>query len=177
MKPHRPFELQEYDPNWKNIYSEIEKEVQGILDTEIISIEHIGSTSIEGMVAKPQIDVLVVVSDLDSIKRHYSSFEEAGYIPLGRGYVSDDDEYMSKDAPDGHRVVSIHILQKENPKIGRYRAFRDYLRQNTEDRERYIAIKKQLFETHPDNYPLYDKQKGNLIEEIKQRAFAWAKVQ
>jgi GrpB-like predicted nucleotidyltransferase (UPF0157 family) len=55
MKPHRPYKLKKYDPDWKSIFLNAKDNLLGIFGDEVVEIEHIGSTSIEGMVAKPQV--------------------------------------------------------------------------------------------------------------------------
>lgn len=174
MKPHRPFELQEYSPTWKEQFALAAEKLSPMLGDNLVEIQHIGSTSITGMLAKPQIDILVVVKDLDAVKNMYSNFSAAGYKIHGRGYVADDDEYISLDDENGKRLISVHILQKGNAKIDEYKIFRDYLNQNEQDRALYIATKKKLYSSHSDNYAEYDGGKKDIIAAIKERAKEWA---
>ena len=176
MKPHRPFQLQEYDPDWKLRFAKAAEELKPLFGDNLVEIDHIGSTSIVGMVAKPQVDVLAVVKDLDKVAEAHPTFEKAGYVPRGRGYVADDDEYMAKDAPDGMRLISVHTLQAGNPKIAEYKNFRDYLQQNDEDRNLYIKTKRHLYSTHSDSYAEYDSGKKDVITGIKSRAKKWAET-
>lgn len=141
-----------------------------------MSIEHIGSTSVEGMFAKPNIDILVVVRNLDAVAASLPAFVEAGYTPQGRGYVSDGDEYITEDATDGTRITSIHTLELGNPRIREYREFREYLKNNQEDRNLYIELKKRLYSEYAHNYEGYDSGKTVTIEAIKSRAHEWAKI-
>lgn len=173
-KPHRPFQLHEYDPAWRVRFEQVAEKLRPILRDNVVEIDHIGSTSIEGMVAKPQVDVLVVVKDLEFVKNCYDAFIRAGLTPRGRGYVNAEDEYVTEDGVGGTRLTSIHILQEGNPKIAEYKLFRDYLRTNSEDRELYIAAKRDLYTSHHDSYSKYDSGKKSLIDAIKARAQAWA---
>ena len=84
MKPHRPYTLEEYNPQWKETFKEVSSRVKNILGDIALEIEHIGSTSIEGMVAKPQIDILVVVKDLDLVKTKHQEMVTAGFAHHGR---------------------------------------------------------------------------------------------
>lgn len=174
MKTHRPYELQEYDPAWKQRFLDAAEKLKPIFGDNLVEIEHIGSTSIIGMVAKPQVDVLAVVKNLDTVKDRYDAFIKAGFIPKGRGYVAEDDEYMTEDSADGKRLVSAHTLQEGNPKIPEYKIFRDYLQNNEEDRNLYIATKRKLYSEHHDNYADYDSGKKEVIAGIKARAKDWA---
>jgi GrpB-like predicted nucleotidyltransferase (UPF0157 family) len=80
---------------------------------------------------------------------------------------------MTEDSTDGKRLVSVHTLQKGNPKIAEYKMFRDYLQSNEEDRNLYISTKRKLFLKHCDNYPDYDSGKKEVIAGIKARAKEW----
>ena len=174
MKSHRPYELQEYDPAWKQRFLNAAEKLRPIFGDNLIEIDHIGSTSIIGMVAKPQVDILVVVKNLDQIKDQYNVFTKAGFTPKGRGYVAEDDEYITEDSVDGKRLVSVHTLQEGNPKIPEYKIFRDYLQNNEEDRDLYIATKRRLYSEHQDNYMNYYRGKEEVIAGIKARAKDWA---
>ncbi len=174
--PHRPYELQEYDPAWKQRFLETSKRLSAIFGNNLIEIDHIGSTSIVGMVAKPQIDILAVVENLDEVTKQYQAFRSAGFEPKGRGFVAIDDEYIIEDAPDGNRLTSIHTLEQNNPKIAEYKIFRDYLQSNDEDRNLYIATKKNLYSLYKDNYPQYNSGKSETINAIKDRAKHWHKT-
>jgi GrpB-like predicted nucleotidyltransferase (UPF0157 family) len=175
MVPHRPFELKEYDPDWKKRFLDAAEKLKPIFGENLIEIEHIGSTSIEGMVAKPQIDILVVVRDLDAVKNCYKSFIAVGYTPRGRGYTNKDDEYFTEDSLDGRRLTSVHTLQEGNPEIEGYKIFRDYLRVSQEDRKLYISTKRDLYSSHHDNIAEYYRGKTSVIDSIQARANEWAK--
>jgi GrpB-like predicted nucleotidyltransferase (UPF0157 family) len=174
MKPHRPFELQEYDPEWKKHFLDSAAKLKPLFGDNLMRIEHMGSTSIEGMMAKPQVDILVVVKNLDEVKGHYEQFTKAGFTPRGRGYVTADDEYFTEDAADGRRLTSVHTLQFGNPKIQDYLTFRDYLRGNSGDRNLYIETKRKLYSLHHDDYAAYDNGKKEVIAAITDHARGWS---
>lgn len=174
---HRPYELKLYDPTWAKQFLVIASTIKPIFGINLISIEHVGSTSIacSDMIAKPNIDICVVVNNLDLIPNLYEDFKKLGYTPLGREYVGDGDEYIVKDNPDtGQRLESIHIYENGHPKPKIYRNFRDYLMLHRADRLLYIKLKNDLYEQHKDNYKNYDSGKTDLIEEIKRKANEWA---
>lgn len=175
MVSHRLYELKEYDFDWKKRFLDVAEILKSIFGANLIEIEHIGSTSIEGMVAKPQIDVLVVVKNLDTIKECYGAFIEAGYVPRGRGYTNENDEYFTEDSLDGNRLTSIHTLQEGNPMIEDYKIFREYLKINDKDRKLYISTKRNLYSSYYNNYAEYYKGKINTINLILARARRWAK--
>ena len=173
IRKHRPFELQEYNPDWKNQYLEYSELIKPIIGDNLISIEHMGSTSIEGMLAKPQIDILVVVKNLDKIKDIYDELILGGFVPKGREYVGIGDEYVTLDSPEGKRLASIHIFQDGHPMIKEDRLFREYLSTHDSDKELYIQTKRDLYSKYHDNYEGYDIGKGDVINVIKSRAKKW----
>lgn len=175
QKTIRPYTLESYNPEWKNIFIKTAEEIRPLFGTNLLAIEHVGSTSVEGMIAKPQIDVLAIVKDLDLIPEIYSDFESIGYVPRGREYVGIGDEYVTKDAKDGKRLAGIHIFEDGHPRIKEYREFREYLRNNEEDKEKYIDIKKRLLNSGID-IKGYDKGKSEVVNEILKRAREWAKI-
>jgi len=177
MKRHRPYLLQEYNPQWNEQFLSEAKKLEPAFGDNLVEIQHIGSTAIKDMVAKPQIDILIVVKNLDEVKDLHGTFSNLGYTVHGRGHVAPDDEYVSLDAPDGARLVSIHILQEGNPKISDYKNFRDYLNENKSDRELYIATKRRLCSLHSKNYAGYDDGKKDVITAIKGRAREWSAKQ
>ena len=177
MNPHRPYVLQEYDPNWNVRFLDASERLRPLFGDNLFEIDHIGSTSIKGMLAKPQVDVLVVVKDLEAVRSLYETFLLEGYTVHGRGYVAPDDEYISRDDASGARLLSIHVLQAGNPKINEYKVFRDYLSSHVKDRELYVAAKKELYVSHSGNYAEYVRGKQDVIDTIKARAMTWAKTQ
>lgn len=174
MKAHRPYKLVDYDSNWKVLFLDISEKVRNVLGDIVIKIEHIGSTSVVGMIAKPQIDILVVVKKLEDVGTKHQNMIDAGFTHHGRGYVNDDDDYFSLNTEDNVRVASIHILQENNPKIAQYIIFRDYLQSHKEERDLYIKTKKELYLQHSDNYANYDSGKSGTILEIRERAMEWS---
>jgi GrpB-like predicted nucleotidyltransferase (UPF0157 family) len=174
MKAHRLYKLQEYDSRWKKRFLAAAIKLKPVFGNNLVEMVHIGSTSIEGMAAKPQVDILAVVKNLDRVKDRYDAFKKAGFTALGRGYVANDDEYLVHDSPDGRRLVSVHTLQQGNPKIAEFKLFRDYLAKNKKERDLYIAVKKQLYSLYQDNYEAYDIGKKDIIAAIKSRARQWA---
>ncbi len=173
---HRAFVLSEYNPEWVKTFEKTARILRDIFGSELVRIHHIGSTSIPGMLAKPQVDLLMEVKDLDRVKNFYEKMEEAGFKSMGRTYTRrPDNEYFVKDGPNGERLISVHTYQEGNDEIKNIVVFRDYLRQNQEARDSYINKKRELYKLYSDDYPAYRKGKFELIERLKQEAIAWDK--
>lgn len=173
MNDYRPYQVVEYDPKWRDIYKSHINKIEPILGNEILSVHHVGSTSIPGMWAKPNIDVMVVVHDISKIKQYRTDMELAGYVARG-DYSKIDEEYFTEDLPSGERVASIHVFQSGNPEIKKHLDFRDYLTTNEDARNRYIKLKKQLVHDRKVHYRGYDDGKQKLISQLNKEAEAWA---
>lgn len=170
---HRPYQVNEYNDNWPKLYRKYALLIQSVLGDNLIEIHHLGSTSIPGMFAKPNIDIYAAVSSLAELRVAVDKLQKVGFTPRG-DYSHIGEEYYTVDQPDGQRIASIHIFQGHNPVIGQYINFRDYLVTHRADRESYIALKRELYDRYRDDYPAYDKGKQALIDAIKAKARLWA---
>jgi GrpB-like predicted nucleotidyltransferase (UPF0157 family) len=172
-KPHRPYRLVEYDPNWPNEYIKRREKISSVLGENIIDIQHVGSTSIVGMTAKPQIDILVAVKDLGAVREKYGQMLAAGFRSHG-DYDQIGEEYFTEDNQGGERLASVHIVLANNPEMQSSTNFRDYLSVNGQDRNLYINVKREAFEKFPDDYSSYGQSKKDTIKAIMARASKWA---
>lgn len=175
MKPHRKFELKEYNAGWVQEFDRKAQVLKQIFRDELLEIHHIGSTSIPGMIAKPQIDILIFVKDFSKVKGLYKQMSKAGFTPRGTEYVGIGDEYFTEDSVDGTRLASIHVFQKGHAKSEDILNFRNYLRTHKKDKDLYASVKKDLYIKYLDNYAKYDSGKANVIQEIKKRVEKWIK--
>lgn len=175
QKAHRPFEIVEYDSNWVQEFKVKKRKLIQILGDNILDIQHVGSTSIPGMLAKPQIDILVVVKNLDAVRDKYREMSVAGFTSLG-DYTSIGEEYFTEDK-ERIRLTSVHVVPQGHPEILEVINFRNYLRTHVEDRDQYIAVKRELFSRYSQNYAAYGRGKEEIIRAIKHRANQWAEEQ
>ncbi len=165
MKIHRPYKLVEYNPEWPSWFADKKQRIIGALGDLVLEIYHVGSTSIPGMIAKPQIDVLVVVDNLDALRENLAKMETARFSSRGN-YTGIGEEYFTEDDAAGERLASIHVLPKGHQEIDNILAFRNHLLGNKEDRDLYIATKKYLYSLYADDYSKYDSGKESVIAEI-----------
>lgn len=173
MNDFRPYRIEEFTPDWKSRFNDHAAKIREVLGEEVLAIDHVGSTSIPGMIAKPNIDIMVTVPDIARIVDFRKKMEALGYISHG-DYSNINEEYFTEDLPTGERVTSIHIFQKGNPEIKRHIDFRDYLTANEEARNRYINKKNELYVKYHDHYRAYDNGKHEVIEQLNHEAAAWA---
>lgn len=169
---NRPYQFGPYSFDWSQIYEENAKMIREVLGNQIIFIEHIGSTSIPGMWAKPQIDMLVTVKNFGRIPEFYEQMLIIGYTAHG-DYTKEGEEYFTKDTSEGIREVSIHILPDGHRWAVDLLDFRDYLRTHPSEVKYYATIKRKMNEKYPNDYTNYYKGKLQAIHAVRKRAAIW----
>jgi GrpB-like predicted nucleotidyltransferase (UPF0157 family) len=158
-----PVTLVEWDPAWPARFERERARITRALEGVARRVEHIGSTSVRGLAAKPIIDILVTVPDVDDEARFVGRLERAGYVLRVR--------------EPGHRMlrtpdlsVHVHVMDDTDDEAGRYLDFRDRLRSSAEDRVAYEHLKRELAIRDWVEIGHYADAKGPLIEAIIARA-------
>jgi deazaflavin-dependent oxidoreductase (nitroreductase family) len=163
-----PIELADYDPEWQELFDRDARRIAAVLGERALGIEHVGSTSVPGLAAKPVIDILLIVVD--------SGDEEDYAVPLAAaGYkirIREPDWYEHRlfDGPDTR--IGLHVFSKGCPEIDRMLLFRNRLRSNKADRELYERTKRELAQREWKHVQNYADAKAAVIEEIIARARA-----
>ena len=159
-------ELAEYDVNWPDLYDLEVARIGAALGSAMVAIEHVGSTSVPGLIAKPIIDIVLVVSD---------SSDEGAYVPamVAAGYdlrIREPNwfEHRLFKGPDTN--VNIHVFSAGCPEIDRMVRFRDHLRADDADRRRYEDVKRELASRRWHYVQHYANAKSDVVEEILTRA-------
>jgi GrpB-like predicted nucleotidyltransferase (UPF0157 family) len=160
-----PVALVEWDPGWPARFERERARIRHALGGAARRIEHIGSTSVRGLAAKPIIDILVTVPDVNDEAAFVGRLERAGYVLRVR--------------EPGHRMfrtpdvgVHVHVLDDTDEEADRYLIFRDRLRASAEDRIAYERLKRELAIRDWDEIGHYAHAKGPLVESILARARA-----
>lgn len=170
----RKYSVSDYSPDWVNQFISIKKIIMGVFGDCAIQIEHVGSTSVPGMKAKPLIDVLVVVDKMQDFSIEKNIMMERGY-ECGENYIAPNTIIFFKLGLDGDKLENIHICEKDNPKIKQFIFIRDFLRAFPEVAKEYSDLKDSNFKKYPNNYPAYREAKANFLERIEQEAYLWKK--
>ena len=155
--------LVEHDPEWADVYSTHEARVRSALGDLAIAVEHIGSTSVPGLAAKPIIDVLVTVPDITAEEEYLEPLVAVGYVLRVR-------EPGHRLVRTEERDVHIHMLEPDDPAADDYLLLRDHLRVDADDRHLYEATKRDLVTREWSDMNAYADAKTSVIEEIKERA-------
>jgi GrpB-like predicted nucleotidyltransferase (UPF0157 family) len=167
LKPRNgPITLVDYDPAWPALFAREAERIRSALGDRVFMLEHVGSTSVPGLAAKPQIDILLVVADTP---------DEAAYVPLleAAGYVlrirePDWFEHRMFGGPD--TVVNLHVFSSGCSEIERMLRFRDHLRRDEADRCLYERTKRELAAKTWKYTQNYADAKSAVVEEILTRA-------
>ena len=135
-----PVRLAEYDPRWPVLYEREAARIRSVLGERVLRLEHVGSTSVPGLAAKPIIDILLVVADPADEASYVTPLEQAGY----RLVIREPGWYQHRALKGPDTDINLHVHPPDSPEIGRHLRFRDRLRADPADRERYERVKRQL---------------------------------
>ena len=161
-----PVYLAGYDPTWPEVFLRQEARIAAALGETALRIEHVGSTSVPGLVAKPTIDILLVVANSADEDSYLPAMEAAGYDLR----VREPDWNEHRMFADRDRTAQIHVLSDGNDEIERYLLFRDRLRNDRADRELYERTKRELAQKEWKYVQNYADAKGPVVEAIIARA-------
>jgi len=163
----RKYDVVACDPNWQTRFNDEARIIKEIFGSEI-RIEHVGSTSVEGMEGKPCIDILVILNDLSVIKDHISEMENVGYLYRG-SYVSDDSFLFTK-VKDNIIETNVHFFREGHQHVKEMLTLRDYLRNNPKEISEYSQLKRDLYKKYSNNYKEYRKEKDEYMQKLNERA-------
>jgi GrpB-like predicted nucleotidyltransferase (UPF0157 family) len=159
--------LAEYDPSWPGLFEREAARIGAALGPKMLRIEHVGSTSVPGLAAKPLIDIVLVVDDTRDEHEYVPLLEAAGYVLRIR--EPDWFEHRLFKGPDTN--VNVHTFSAECEEVERMVAFRDWLRTHDDDRERYLATKRELAQRDWKYVQNYADAKSVVVREIVARAY------
>ncbi len=169
VKPHdAPIVLVEYDAKWPQQFAREAERIGKALGERALQVEHIGSTSIPGLVAKPIIDILLVVADSGDEPSYVPAMEAAGYVLKIR--EPEWHQHRLFKGPDIN--INLHVFSSGSPEIERHLLLRDWLRVNETDRKLYAETKHKLASEKWHYVQNYADAKSAVVEVIISRAKA-----
>jgi GrpB-like predicted nucleotidyltransferase (UPF0157 family) len=173
VPPQRRVCLLPHDPAWAERAERYGEEVAGILGSVLVRMEHIGSTSVPGIHAKPVIDLMPIVRSVAAVDALQGAFEVAGFCWYGE-YGLPGRRYLNRDDPDtGDRLTNVHFYAGDNPEVERHLAFRDYLRAHPGRAREYEAVKLACATQHPADIYGYMDCKDPICKAIESAAVTW----
>ncbi|WP_174732130.1 GrpB family protein [Mesobacillus harenae] len=168
----RGIEVYPYNADWFSMFIEESQKLNDIFNNEIVEIHHIGSTSVQGLKAKPIIDIMPVVKDISVVDKFSNKMKDIGYEPKGENGIPER-RYFQKGGDN--RTHHVHIYVVGSYEIDRHLAFRDYLRIHPDLSKSYGDLKEKLALQFPYDIESYIKGKEQLVREIESKALEWYK--
>jgi GrpB-like predicted nucleotidyltransferase (UPF0157 family) len=156
--------LAEYDPAWPELYDQERERIERALGADALRIEHVGSTSVPGLAAKPVVDIVLVVADSSQEDAYLPALEAAGYVLRIREELDEHRMFIRKAVR-----VHLHVYSDGCEEIERIIGFRDRLRLNESDRELYADAKRELAAREWKYVQNYADAKSKVVQEILAR--------
>jgi GrpB-like predicted nucleotidyltransferase (UPF0157 family) len=161
-----PIQIIDYDPEWPRLYKREAERVKSTLGDRVLLIEHVGSTSVPGLAAKPKIDMLLVVADSADESAYVPALEASAYVLR----IREPDWYEHRMFKGPDTDINLHVFSSGCREIDRMLLFRDWLRSNESDRRLYERTKRELARNDWKYMQNYADAKTSVVEEILVRA-------
>lgn len=177
MPSPRPIRVVDHDPEWPRIFAELQAVLGKQLGDVALAIEHVGSTSVPGLPAKPIIDLDVVIRSRQDLPKAIALLAELGYVHQGDGAIPGREQFghpnddLPRDASDrSWPRHHLYVCAQDSEELARHLFFRDYLRTHPEDARRYGKLKRHMAIVYEHDREGYTNAKGDFIHEILAKA-------
>lgn len=167
------YEIDEHDPAWADAAQAELARIGQALGPVAVRLEHVGSTAVPGLAAKPIVDLQLSVAAIGEQDRYVGALEELGYL-----FVTDPqspDYHLFAIPPARPRRCHLHVCEAGSLHELRHVAVRDYLRTHPDERAAYAALKRELAAQHPHDRLAYIAGKDAHVQALEQRALAWGR--
>ena len=171
--PAADIEVTGPDLDWPQYYDVLASRIQKVLGWRVLQLDHVGSTSVQGLAAKPVIDIDLTVADPGREQDYVPALEAFGFQLVVREPWWYGHRMLRADEPR----CNLHVFGFDSPEPVRHRIFRDWLRGNPDERDRYAAAKRQAASdanAGGEHVMQYNARKQQVIREIYHRAFVAA---
>lgn len=156
----------DYDPTWPRLYEQEAARIRSILSDRVVRIEHVGSTSVRGLAAKPIIDIALEVGDSADEAAYVPDMEIAGYVLR----IREPDWFQHRLFKGPGSDINLHTFSAGSAEVVRMVVFRDWLRANVADRKLYLRTKRELASRDWKYMQQYADAKTSVVKEIMARA-------
>ena len=156
----RKVQVVDYDPSWPDTFEALRREVWPAVRDVALSVEHVGSTAVPGLAAKPVIDMDVIVATRERVAEAIARLSALGYVHRGNLGIEEREAFSSPQRLPAHHLYL--CIQGSGPLVN-HLALRDYLRRNPAAAAQYARLKKQLAAEFPDDVDRYGAAKTECI--------------
>ena len=160
--------LSPYDPQWLSRYATLARDIRAALGAKVLMLEHVGSTSVPGLSAKPVIDIILAVADSGDEPAYVPALEECGFVLK----IREPDWFNHRLLKTPDAGVNPHVFPRGCGEIARMLAFRDWLRTHDDDRVLYERTKQELAARTWKYMQNYADAKSEVVNAILSRALA-----
>lgn len=160
-----------YDAVWAERFREEAALISGIFGEELLAIHHIGSTAIMRMSAKPVIDIMPLVAQIENVDAFNDAMMKIGYEPKGELGIAGRRFFVK--GGDASRTHHVHAYEPQNPEVARHLDFRDYMAAHEEEAREYARLKIELAARYRDDINGYMEGKDKFIKRILLEARLW----
>jgi GrpB-like predicted nucleotidyltransferase (UPF0157 family) len=154
-----------YDETWEAAFEEIKNEIEAVIGEIILGIEHVGSTSVKGLSAKPCIDIDVIIQDYSVFDEIAKRLGAIGYIHEGNLGIKDREAFKYADKPHLMRH-HLYVCPQYSEELHRHITFRNFLRHNPDAVKEYSLVKEKGAELYPNDINQYIEYKSLCIEDL-----------
>lgn len=171
--PDTKLVLSEYDRSWPDTYVSVAQRIRDALGFRVLALEHVGSTAVPGLVAKPIIDVDLTVADPDAEDEYVPALQEVGFVLR----IREPWWYRHRMLRSADPLVNLHVWGFDSPEPLRHKIFRDWLRLDASDRSVYASVKQDALRAATElgeDVNDYNQRKSRILREVYARAFAAA---
>ncbi|MCM1983890.1 GrpB family protein [Lyngbya confervoides] len=164
-----------HHPNWSRQFAQEGQILREELANNLVRLHHGGSTAIPGIHAKPIIDILAEVADLDRVDAQIPRLTTRGYEAMGE-YGIPGRRYFRKHNAVGVRTHHLHVFSTGSAEVLRHLAFRDYMIAHPEAAQAYSQLKQRLAVAYPDDIEAYMDGKDSFIKAMEQKSLEWIQL-
>lgn len=154
-----------YDETWKLSFEKIKREIESAVGDLIVGIEHVGSTAVYGLSAKPIIDIDVIIKDYSVLDEVISRLKNIGYIHEGNLGIKDREAFTYSNKPHLQQH-HLYVCPQDSEELYRHITFRDFLRNNSEAVNKYSEVKEKAAKLFPCDIQKYIAYKSDCIDEL-----------
>ena len=161
-----PVIIQDYDPCWPQLFETLRSRIEAAIQGMAAAIEHVGSTAVPGLAAKPIIDVDVLLISASHLPLVIAKLASIGYEHRGDLGVAGREAFR---IPPNDLPHHLYVCPSSSPEYRRHISFRDYLRTHPADANGYASLKRELVRTFGDDREAYTQAKSRFVAEILRR--------